>query len=84
VPLDLDRTLTLNNKIVLRYEEFGGTIGSGDSDKLLFVDKELFEIVSSLKGREFSVRQISIEFSKNPDQVLSIFSNLSSKGFLVQ
>ncbi len=84
VSSDPDCIYTLNSKIVLRYEKFGGTIGSRDSDKLLFADKELFDILMSLRNQKFSIRQISIEFSKDLDQILPIFSSLFSKGFLVQ
>lgn len=84
VPLDPDCVYALSNQIVLRNEEFGGTIGSRDKDKLLFVDEELFEILVCLRNRKFSIRQISTEFIKDLDQILPIFSFLFLKGFLVR
>lgn len=84
ITLDSNCNYELNKMIVLRMEEFGGTIGIRDGNKMLFTDKELFDILMNLRNREFSVKQVSIEFSKSLDQVLQIFSILLSKRLIIK
>lgn len=79
--LDPDETCTLNKNIILRKEDFGGTIGSGDGG-ISFVDSEFYEILFKLVGRDFSVRQISDEFFVSLDDTLPLFSVLFTKNLI--
>jgi AdoMet-dependent heme synthase len=54
--LDPDQTYTLHDRINLRKETFGGTIMARGVEKTSFVNKELFETLTKLVNREFSLR----------------------------
>jgi radical SAM protein with 4Fe4S-binding SPASM domain len=82
--LDPDYTYKLSDGVILRKETFGGTIISRDAEKMLFVDEKLFETLTQLKNRKFSIRQISEEFFTDINQVLSTFSVLFAKNLLIK
>ncbi|MFA5652151.1 MAG: radical SAM protein [Candidatus Paceibacterota bacterium] len=84
ISLDPDCIYKLNEKIVLRKEEFGGTIGTRNGEKLLFVDKKFFETLLNLRDQKFSIRQVSVESAEDLDQVIQLFSILFSKKMITE